>query len=138
MYLEHVNLVVKNIDTMIRFYQAIFPHWVIRSEGRGEWYGKPRRWVHFGDDTQYIAMSDHGEGENRSLSGHQVGFAHFAYVTANLENTVSRLNKAGFSVHKQGNENPFRKNIYFRDPSGFEVEFVEYLSDIPAERNNDL
>ena len=76
--------------------------------------------------------------KSRSLSGHQVGFAHFAYVTANLDNTVSRLNKAGFSVHKQGNENPFRKNIYFRDPAGFEVEFVEYLSDIPAERNNDL
>ena len=33
MYLEHVNLVVKNIDTMIRFYQAIFPHWFTECTG---------------------------------------------------------------------------------------------------------
>lgn len=138
MYLEHVNLVVKDIESMITFYQAVFPHWVIRSEGKGQWYKKPRRWVHFGDDTHYIAMSDHGEGENRDLTGHQVGFAHFAYVVTNLNAVTQRLNKAGFAIYKQGSENPFRKNIYFKDPAGFEVEFVEYMSDIPIERNNDL
>ena len=31
-------------------------------------------------------------------------------------------------------EDPYRRNIYF-DAHGFEVEFVEYLTDIPAERN---
>jgi hypothetical protein len=35
------------------------------------------------------------------------------------------------------NEEAFRKNVYFVDPSGFEVEFVEYLSDLPEERNLD-
>ena len=138
MYLEHVNLVASNIDSMLKFYQAAFPYWSIRSEGRGDWHGKPRRWVHFGDDRHYIAISDHGEGENRNLSGHQVGFAHFAYVTSNLNEVVARLNKTGFGISKQGSENPFRKNVYFIDPAGFEVEFVEYLSDIPSERNNDL
>lgn len=49
-----------------------------------------------------------------------------------------RLNKVGFTLSKQGSENPFRKNVYFIDPAGFEVEFVEYLSYIPSERNNDL
>lgn len=138
MYLEHVNLVVNNIEDMIKFYQAVFPHWSIRSEGRGTWHGKPRRWVHFGDDTQYIAMSDHGEGENRDLAGHQLGLAHFAYVTQNLDAVVKRLQQVGFKIDKQGGDNPFRKNVYFIDPAGFEVEFVEYLSDIPSERNNDL
>ena len=137
MYLEHVNLVASDIDSMLKFYRAVFPRWSIRSEGRGDWHGKPRRWVHFGDDTHYIAISDHGEGENRNLSGHQVGFAHFAYVTSNLNEVVARLNKTGFGISKQGSENP-RKNVYFIDPAGFEVEFVEYLSDIPSERNNDL
>ncbi|MBB1384277.1 MULTISPECIES: VOC family protein [Pseudoalteromonas] len=138
MYLEHVNLVANNIESMLKFYQAVFPNWSIRSEGEGTWYGKPRRWVHFGDDTHYIAISDHGEGENRNLSGHQVGFAHFAYVTNNLDEVIIRLNKAGFVISKDGSDNPFRKNVYFVDPAGFEVEFVEYLSDIPSERNNDL
>ena len=135
MYLEHVNLVVADIDAMLHFYRAAFPHWQIRDEGRGEWYGKPRKWLHFGDDYHYLALSDHGEGNNRELAGHSVGFAHFAYVTNSLDAVVARLNNAGYAIAKTGADEPFRKNIYFVDPAGFEVEFVEYLSDIPAERN---
>lgn len=138
MYLEHVNLVVSDVPAMIRFYQSAFPHWKIRSEGDSEWNGKPRHWLHLGDDYQYLALSDHGEDKNRDLDGYQIGLAHFAYVVDNLDHTTRRLINAGYEVAKPGAENPFRKNIYFYDPAGFEVEFVEYLSDIPQERNNDL
>ncbi|ATC83617.1 VOC family protein [Pseudoalteromonas agarivorans] len=138
MKLEHVHLVVNDINAMLKFYQAAFPYWSIRSEGHNTWYGKPKRWVHFGDDNHYIAISDNGEHKNRDLAGHQVGLAHFAYVTNNLDAVIQRLKHAGFSIDKEGAENPFRKNVYYLDPAGFEVEFVQYLSDIPSERNNDL
>lgn len=133
--LEHINLVVSDIPAMLNFYQAVFPHWRVRDEGKGEWSGKPRNWLHFGDDYQYIALSDHGEGNNRDLDGHQVGLAHFAYVTNNLDSLILRLEKAGYQIAKLGGNDEFRKNIYFIDPAGFEVEFVEYLSDNPKERN---
>lgn len=133
--LEHINLVVSDIPAMLDFYQAVFPHWRVRDEGKGEWSGKPRNWLHFGDDYQYIALSDHGEGNNRDLDGHQVGLAHFAYVTNNLDSLILRLEKAGYQIAKLGGNDEFRKNIYFIDPAGFEVEFVEYLSDNPKERN---
>lgn len=133
--LEHVNLVVTNIEKSLEFYRAAFPHWWVREEGKGEWSGKPRTWVHFGDDYQYLVFGDNGEGENRDLSGHQVGLAHFAFVTTNLDALISRLAEAGFPVAKNGADDPYRKNIYFYDPDGFEVEFVEYLSDLPTERN---
>lgn len=133
--LEHVNLVVKDIAEMLTFYQAAFPHWSIRDKGQGTWHGKPRNWVHFGDDYQYLAISDHGEGENRDLSGHQVGLAHFAYVTNNIGAVTNRLLRAGYPIAKEGAEEPYRKNVYFLDPAGFEVEFVEYLSDEPKLRN---
>ena len=135
MYLEHVNLVVDDIDAMLTFYRAAFPHWRVRDTGKGEWNGKARTWLHFGDDYHYIALSDHGEGRNRDLAGHSVGFAHFAYVTNNLDTVINRLQAAGFAIAKPGADEPFRKNIYFVDPAGFEVEFVEYLSDLPSERN---
>ncbi|MFK3861910.1 VOC family protein [Pseudoalteromonas rhizosphaerae] len=138
MYLEHVNLVVDDVEAMLHFYKAAFPYWSIRSQGEGEWHGKPRKWLHFGDDFQYLALSDHGEQHNRDLTGHQVGLAHFAYVTNNIAAVISRLESAGYSIDKSGAVNPFRKNVYFIDPAGFEIEFVEYLSDIPSERNNDL
>jgi catechol-2,3-dioxygenase len=135
-YLEHINLVVKDVDKMLAFYQAAFPHWKIREQGEGDWYGKPRKWLHFGDDFQYIAISDNGEGNNRDLDGHQTGLAHFAYVTNNLKAIKARLLRAGFEIANNGAENLYRKNVYFIDPAGFEVEFVEYLSDDPKERNS--
>ncbi|ESP94346.1 MULTISPECIES: VOC family protein [Pseudoalteromonas] len=137
MYLEHVNLVVKNIESALHFYRAAFPHWKVRSKGHGEWFGKPRQWLHFGDDFHYLAFSDHGEGENKVLSGHQVGLGHFAYVVNCLEGVIKRLNDAGYKVDKTGAQHPYRKNVYFIDPDGFEVEFVEYQSDLPAQRNSD-
>lgn len=136
-YLEHLNLVVKNIPKALAFYQAAFPHWYIRSKGQGKWYGKPRDWLHFGDDHQFITFNSNGESQNRDLSGHQVGLSHFAFVTSNIESVIQRLAKAGFAVDKAGTEEPFRKNVYFMDPDGFEVEFVQYLSDDPKERNLD-
>ena len=135
--LEHINLVIKDLEKSLAFYRAVFPHWSIRSKGDGEWYGKPRRWVHFGDDYQYLAFNEFGEGKNRNLEGHSVGLAHFAYVTDNIDAVIQRLAQAGFPVHKDGADDPFRRNVYYLDPDGFEVEFVQYLSDLPAERNLD-
>lgn len=137
MHLEHLNLVVKDIPRALTFYQAAFPHWKIKRKGKAEWYGVKRNWVHFGDDFQYLTFNDDGTGENRDLSGHQPGLAHFAYVTDNLQAVIDRMEATGFEVAKPGAENRFRKNVYFVDPDGFEVEFVEYLSDVPAQRNSD-
>ncbi|MDG1753143.1 MAG: VOC family protein [Thalassotalea sp.] len=136
-YLEHLNLVVKNIPAALTFYQAAFPQWFIRSQGSREWYGKTRDWLHFGDDYQYITFNNGGENQNRDLTGHQLGLSHFAFVTCNLDQVIKRLAKAGFAVDKEGAEEPYRKNVYFIDPDGFEIEFVEYLSDDPKERNLD-
>jgi len=133
--LEHVNLVVADIEKSLEFYRVAFPHWWVREEGAGEWYGKPRKWVHFGDDYQYLVFGNNGVGENRDLDGHQVGLAHFAFITSNIDALIARLGEAGFAVAKDGASEPHRKNIYFIDPDGFEVEFVEYLSDLPAQRN---
>jgi len=134
-HLEHINLVVKDIPETLTFYQAAFPHWKVRGGDKGEWYGKSRNWVHFGDDYQYIAFNDDGVGKNRDLTGHQVGLAHFAFVTNNIEAVIERLANAGFGIAKDGQEDEYRKNVYYLDPNGYEVEFVEYLSDVPDERN---
>lgn len=130
-HLEHLNLVVKDIPKSLSFYQAAFPHWRIRGGGESDWYGKPRKWIHFGDDYQYLALNDNGVGENRDLEGHQVGLAHFAFVTVDIKGMIKRLQGAGFKIAIDGAEDAYRANIYFVDPDGFEVEFVEYFSDQP-------
>ena len=137
MHLEHLNLVVNDIPESLTFYKAAFPHWRIRSQGRSEWYGVERNWVHFGDEYQYLTFNDDGTGENRDLTSHQTGLAHFAFVINSIQSLVDRLERAGFKIAKPGAANRFRKNVYFIDPDGFEVEFVQYLSDLPQERNSD-
>lgn len=133
--LEHLNLIVKDMDKTLEFYQAAFPHWSVRGEGQGEWYGTFRHWLHFGDDYQYLTFNDNGLGENRNLESNNMGLSHFAFVTNNLDAVIKRLDEAGFSVDKSGAKAKFRKNCYYLDPNGYEVEFVEYLSDVPAQRN---
>lgn len=138
MYIEHLNLVVRDLPAAVNFYQAAFPHWRIREEGGSEWYGKKRKWLHLGDDYQYLTLNDNGEGENRDLSGHQIGLAHFGFVTNNVEALIGRLTTAGYAISNAGVEERHRRNVYFIDPNGFEVEFVQYFSDIPMERNLSL
>ena len=135
-HIEHINLVVKDIPQTLTFYQAAFPHWKVRAEGTGDWHGVARNWLHFGDDYQYLTFNDDGVEASRDLTGHQMGLAHFAFVTNNLMAMKNRLAKAGFAVHKEGAEHQYRANLYFLVPNGFEVEFVEYFSDIPEQRNS--
>lgn len=135
MKIEHFNLFVKDIEQALTFYQAAFPHWKVRGGGSRPWYGKETAWIHFGDEETYIAFNDGGEGENRKLDGSLIGLAHFAFVVDNLQSLIKRLEDAGFSMSHTGADEPYRKNCYFIDVDGFEVEFVEYLSDLPAERN---
>lgn len=135
LHLEHLNLVVRDIPEALRFYQAAFPHWRVRDSGESDWYGKRRNWLHFGDDYQYLTFNDNGTGNNRDLAGHTTGLAHFAFVTGNIDAVIARLAAAGFDAAKDGADEPYRKNVYFIDADGFEVEFVEYTSDLPEQRN---
>ena len=63
--LEHINLVVSNIEQALKFYQAALPHWKISDQGQALWSGTERNRLHFGDDYQFITFKDNGIGENR-------------------------------------------------------------------------
>lgn len=133
--LEHLNLVVKNIEKALTFYKAAFPHWEVRGSGDMKWYGVPRKWLHFGDEYQYLAFNDKGTGQNRDLKTNTLGLSHFAFEVKNLDAMIHRLKEAGFDIAKSGADSQYRKNVYYLDPDGYEVEFVEYLADEPELRN---
>lgn len=134
--LEHVNLVVKDIAASLHFYQAAFPEWKIRDSGTAEWSGKPREWLHFGDDNTFLTFNDNAETAARDLLGHQAGIAHFAFEINNIKALQQRLQSAGFKHRIRGEDNPYRHNIYYIDPDGNEIEFVQYFSDLTKERNS--
>ena len=133
--LEHINLVVSNLDNSLVFYRAAFPQWTVRGGGKNDWHGKASNWLHFGDDYNYLALADNGVDQNRDLAGHQVGLAHFAFVTSDIKGVIKRLAAAGFATAKDGQEDEYRENVYFLDPDDYEVEFVQYFTDVPSLRN---
>ena len=135
--LEHINLVVSDIEPALTFLMAAFPHWQIRTEGRDEWHGHPRRWLHVGDDETYVTLNDFGVGPQRDLSSNQPGLAHIGFEVPSLDEVKENLARAGFEPSDNGRDHPFRKNVYYIDAEGLEWEFVEYLSSDPARRNLD-
>ena len=133
--LEHANLVVTEIEPTVRFLKVAFPDWEIRGEGRDEWAGMPRRWVHLGTDETYITLNDFGRGRQRDLQSATPGLAHLGFEVADIDTIIARLRDAGYEPDHFGPDHPHRRNAYFHDPEGLEFEFVEYFSTNPAERN---
>lgn len=133
--LEHVNLVVKDLDTTLDFIQTAFPDWKVRGQGESEWYSKKRKWLHVGTDENYITLNEGSDDNNRDLKGHSPGLAHIGFAVDDVEGISNRLQAKGHEIATIGADHPHRKTLYFIDPAGFEFEFIQYLSEKPEEKN---
>ncbi|MGH9775457.1 MAG: VOC family protein [Candidatus Acidiferrales bacterium] len=133
--LEHANLIVRDIDGMVRFLQTAFPEFKVRGEGMGQ---DGSRWLHFGTQETYIALSPAKEvPANRWTPYRGVpGVNHLAYEVDDVEGLCERMKSAGYRESTPLNAHPHRKRRYFYDAEGNDWEFVEYLSQDPAERND--
>lgn len=127
--LEHVNLVVKDIQPSLEFILTAFPEWKVRGEGKGQWAGQARNWLHVGDDEYYITLNDGAQGAVRDLKGTNPGLAHLGFVVDDVEAVTARLDAKGYSIDIIGRDHPYRKTVYYIDPNGFQFEFMQYLSE---------
>ncbi|HMB58785.1 MAG TPA: VOC family protein [Xanthomonadales bacterium] len=133
--LEHANLVVRDIDGMIRFIQAALPDFRIRHD---ETEPDGSRWVHIGSDDFYLTLNNASEqpAENWVPYSGKPGVNHLGFEVEDAEAVRKRLNAAGYPDSTYPNAHPYRKRVYFNDPEGNDWEFVQYLSDDPAKRND--
>ena len=131
MYLEHANITVTDIKESIRFFKTAFPHFRIRGGGNGR-----REWVHLGDDHTYIAINQAKDLNGRFLKNYEkIGINHIGFVVEDVEEIASNLIKNGFKRDYPKQIETYRIRDYFADADGNEFEFVQYLSEKPAERN---
>lgn len=133
--LEHANLAVRDVDESVRFLQTAFPEFRVRREGKSL---TRYRWLHIGSDRTYVALNEAPvEPAQRWVpySG-RPGMNHLGYEVADVEALRARLAEAGYTDSTVPNQHPHRKRVYFHDAEGNDWEFVEYLSDDPAERND--
>jgi catechol 2,3-dioxygenase-like lactoylglutathione lyase family enzyme len=133
--LEHANLTVRDIEATIRFLQTAFPEFKVRGEGKS---ADGSRWVHIGTDQTYVALSPaKAEPSQRWRPYAGVpGVNHVAYEVDDVEALRLRLSAAGYRNSTPPNKHPYRKRVYFNDLEGNDWEFVQYLVDDPAKRND--
>ena len=132
--LEHANISVRDIAGMIRFLQTAFPEFQVRGEGGCN----GARWVHIGTQETYIALNAAKAEAARRWTPHSgaPGENHLAYEVDDAEALHQRMKAAGYRDSTPPNMHPYRKRVYFYDPEGNDWEFVQYLSQNPAERND--
>lgn len=125
--LEHANLAVSSIEKTIRFLTTAFPEFHVRGQGDVE----GQRWVHVGTNDTYLALNE--VSRNAELAG---PLNHLGYVVDDVDAVANRLLAAGYREGFIAPHHPFRKRRYFHDADDLEWEFVEYLTDDPAKRND--
>ena len=120
---------------MIRFLETAFPEFHVRGEGTSN---DGTRWVHVGTDETYIALGQSRVEPEKRWTPYQgvPGVNHLAYEVDDIEALQKRMTAAGYRDSTVPNAHPFRKRVYFYDPEGNDWEFVQYLSEEPAKRND--
>lgn len=137
-YLEHANVTVRQLEPSTQFLLIALPGWRVRGEGRMEWFGKAVRWRHVGNDAHYIALQDGGEGEGLHWQSDQVGVKHLGIVVPDLAVLIDRLRAAGYEVDHPGGTHAHRRSVYYDADELVQIEFMQYLSALPEQRNDYL
>ncbi len=136
-YLEHSNITVSDIDEAIKFLTTAFPHFKVRSKGESKQNDVIRKWLHIGTDETYIALEQIDlEDKGTRQPYRDVGINHLGFVVEDVELIAEKLKNAGYEKSISVEPHPYRKRVYFYDRDMIEYEFIEYLSDDPAERND--
>lgn len=133
--LEHANLCVRDIESMIRFLQTAFPEFRVRGEGISN---DGTRWVHVGTDETYIALGQSRVQPAQDWRPYEgmPGVNHLAYEVDDVEGLRRRMMAAGYRDSTPPNAHPHRSRLYFYDPEGNDWEFVQYFSKNAEERND--
>lgn len=133
--LEHANLHVNNVDATLRFILTAFEDFAVRHDSGTD---DPERWIHVGTDSTYLALYQASQPTalSREPYAGTAGFNHLGFEVEDAEALQERMIAAGYTESTLPNHHPGRKRIYFRDPDGNEWEFVQYLSNENALRND--
>lgn len=133
--LEHANLCVRDIDVVIRFLQTALPEFRIRADQTD---ADGSRWVHLGLDDTYIALTkaDSAPGQPWEPYSGVPGVNHLGYEVDDADALRNRMLAAGYQESSMANSHPYRKRVYFFDPEGNDWEFVQYMTNDPAQRND--
>ncbi len=131
-YMEHFNMNVSNLDNAIQFFKTAFPDFDVRGGGAVDGV----KWLHFGNDDTYIAMTERPLKTSEIDKYSTPGINHVGFVVNDVEALAKRMEENGFKRDYPKQVQRYRIRDYFADADGNQYEFVEYLSENVDERND--
>lgn len=134
-YVEHAQILVADLDRTERFYTRLFPDWSTRARGREISGRKFYNWLHVGSPRSYLSFrTAYDSGEPEVVPTVEIMSNHIGVVVDDMGATIERLEALGAQVIKS--THPHRLRVYTRDPDGYEVELIQYLTDDVDLRND--
>jgi predicted enzyme related to lactoylglutathione lyase len=139
-WLEHCNLTVSDLDGALDFFLKVFPEFKLRKKGNlvdempdGQTMTTP--WAHVGTEISYLALQGppHGMSFQPPVNTY---FNHMGFVVEDIEQTLTRVKSAGYERVRVDYTHPHRKRAYAWVFDDNVLEFVEYSSERPEERND--
>jgi glyoxylase I family protein len=125
--LEHAFVYVTDMEKALGFYRRAMPGWTVRWDGLG--YGG-KRWIHWGPpgDGQpgYLSLCEIRDPDAKQPDDESLGVRHLGFAHPDVGALVDRLAAAGLRPTDRTEDDRFRR-VYFADPDGNELEFVQEL-----------
>jgi catechol 2,3-dioxygenase-like lactoylglutathione lyase family enzyme len=135
--LDHVNISVVDVDRTVAFLRVAFPEFRIRGGGKGNSGEVPTEWLHVGLDELYVSVNTANpiEAREKPHEAQETGINHVGFIVENVDDVQSEYEAAGFKCEPV-NELPSRKRLYVADADHIIWEFIQYMSDDFAIRND--
>jgi catechol 2,3-dioxygenase-like lactoylglutathione lyase family enzyme len=134
--LDHVNVSVVSNNGAIEFLRIAFPQLRVRGGGPTAGEGFTGAWVHLGTDELYVSLNEATTIAVDDRQGMQsTGINHVGFMVDDVDDLMAKYGAAGFKCSPT-DESPSRKRLYVTDADHIMWEFIEYLSDDPAVRND--
>jgi len=116
--IDHVAIVVKDMDIAIRFYSEVL-NLVILYDGRGD--GGDKKSFLGKKDKSFVAITEDPSKDTESRKIESV--SHIAFRVENVEEAKTELESKGVEfIEEKTGEDGKTKAYHFLDPDGFELE----------------
>jgi len=115
MKLDHVNIKVRDLDKMCKFYADVLG---LKAGYRPSFAGAPGAWLYNQLEQPVVHLSllpPNAERSGRNLD-------HFAFRTDDLAEVIQRLDSHGIEFKADEISETSLKQIFFDDPEGGQVE----------------
>lgn len=141
MEIDHINIVVSDLETSIRFFEAL--GFIVKDNAplEGEWisnivglrdvkarYAK----LQLPDDKTFLELIQYytpiGKADPDIAKPNQIGFRHMAFRVENIEDLVKQAKNSGAQFFSDiiTYERTGKKLIYFTGPDNIVLEFAQY------------